>query len=68
MAGKKAKLKNLIIDCHAESLCRRAFKHYLANKIRQGSSTEDLESAEYHLIISQLPCGLINRYKGSTGI
>lgn len=70
VTGNKAKLNNLIIDTHAESLCRRALKYYLINLIDQSTIDDDellkeIESTEFHLIISQLPCGVINRYKGS---
>lgn len=67
IAGGKAKLNNLIIDMHAESINRRAFKYYLAKRASQNLAAlqEDLEKTDFHLVISQLPCGIVNRYRGS---
>lgn len=69
VAGNKARLSNLIIDTHAESLCRRSLKYYLINRINQTTTDsnllEEIESTEFYLVISQLPCGVVNRYKGS---
>ena len=67
IAGEKAKLKNLIIDMHAESVNRRALKYYLAKRACQNLDAlkADLVKTDFHLVISQLPCGIVNRYLGS---
>lgn len=51
---------------HAESLSRRSFKYYLIKRIEQDLDTfkDELDQTEFHLVISQLPCGLLKKYKG----
>ncbi|KAI1285158.1 tRNA-specific adenosine deaminase 1 [Halotydeus destructor] len=68
VTGKDARLPNVIADCHAESLLKRTFKRYLISLL--GSSTGSTPLAvdsqhKLHLFVSQLPCGTIERYKGS---
>ncbi|RWR98748.1 double-stranded RNA-specific editase 1-like protein, partial [Dinothrombium tinctorium] len=60
--GERSKLQNVIIDCHAESLCKRAFKKFLCHHFLNGHSVDGLK---FHLFISQLPCGVIERYRGA---
>ena len=66
VTGKDATLSNVIVDCHAESLLKRAFKRYLIAHLAKNQPIH-LESYAYHLFISQLPCGTIERYKGARG-
>ena len=52
----------IIQDCHAESLLKRAFKRYLISKIKYKQQLNDFKVT---LFISQLPCGVVQRWKGA---
>lgn len=71
--GTQAKIKTYrhdIEDCHAESLLKRAYKRYLIGKIsraiqKDGRMSATLECPEELIFfVSQLPCGLVDRYEG----
>lgn len=77
--GTQANLRSspdIIQDCHAESLVKRAYKRYLINKIMQIVSKEQLKrddlvrrikedcSQNLTLFVSQFPCGFVRRYEG----
>ena len=65
VTGKAANVDpNVIIDCHAESLCRRAFKRYRIECIKNGHWPE--RRTKYYMLISQLPCGIVDRYEGES--
>ena len=53
-----------IVDSHAESLLKRAFKRHLISLLNSGSDLEDISSVD--LFISQYPCGTIQRWRGET--
>ncbi|RWS30186.1 double-stranded RNA-specific editase 1-like protein [Leptotrombidium deliense] len=62
VTGQWASFKGAVIDCHAECLCKRAFKRFLISHVQSGKS---FDTAKFHLFISQLPCGVVDRYKGN---
>ncbi|CAG2117525.1 unnamed protein product, partial [Medioppia subpectinata] len=53
--------QHLIVDSHAESLLKRAFKRYLISQLENGLKVDNLDIS---LFISQLPCGSLQRWKG----
>jgi hypothetical protein len=56
---------NLLLDCHAEVLCRRLFKRWLLDRLSDPDWSEaKLERIRLHMFVSQLPCGSIVRYQG----
>jgi hypothetical protein len=61
LPGNKKEKPNLLMDSHAEVLCKRAFKRYLIHRIKSNNFLGDYQ---LHLFISQLPCGVVERYKG----
>ena len=63
VTGPLAFTPNVIRDCHAESLCRRMFRRWLLDRLAHGQDL-DLAGRRFHMCISQLPCGVVNRYKG----
>ncbi|KAG9508740.1 Growth hormone-inducible transmembrane protein, partial [Fragariocoptes setiger] len=61
--GTQASLKKFpddIVDCHSESLLKRAFKRYLINNFQN----IDRYPIKLHLFISQVPCGVFKKYQG----
>lgn len=63
VTGKNSKAQNIITDCHAEALVKRAFKRHLIEKIKE-KEMESIQKAKYYLFISQLPCGTVSRFEG----
>ena len=63
VTGEPSKVENVIVDCHAEVLARRGLKRYLMAKL----DADQQVGANFmlHLFISQLPCGTLDRYRGS---
>lgn len=54
---------SIIIDCHAESLLKRSFKRFLISRIKEKKL--QLNHFTVNLFISQVPCGVIQRWKGA---
>ncbi|CAG2176911.1 unnamed protein product, partial [Oppiella nova] len=52
----------LIVDSHAESLLKRAFKRYLISQLDNEFKIDN--NLGISLFISQLPCGSLQRWKG----
>lgn len=52
----------LIVDSHAESLVKRAFKRHLISLLENNVSLDDISSVD--LFVSQLPCGSVQRWQG----
>lgn len=66
-AGTQACLKKYrddIQDCHAESLLKRAYKRHVIDGLINDSA-KTVTDSDFILFISQFPCGLTNKYKGS---
>ncbi|UXI19362.1 hypothetical protein NH340_JMT05305 [Sarcoptes scabiei] len=64
--------RNEIVDCHAESLLKRAFKRYLIKIIENKPEDAQLNQIKlnsndkkYCIFVSQIPCGTISRWKGN---
>lgn len=64
VTGKSSEKLNVIIDCHAEVLAKRGFKRFLMAHHKNGNNYEQ-SAFDVHLFVSQLPCGTIERYKGT---
>lgn len=58
---------NGIVDCHSESLLKRAFKRHIMSELNNGFKTID-SNINITLFISQLPCGCCQRWKGNDSI
>ena len=52
----------LIVDSHAESLLKRAFKRHLISLLDNNVQLDNILSVD--LFVSQLPCGSVQRWKG----
>lgn len=63
VTGTESRIENIIRDCHAESLCKRAFKRFLIYESSSGQPYDG--SSEYSFFLSKLPCGTIERYAGA---
>ncbi|KAI2796352.1 tRNA-specific adenosine deaminase 1 [Blomia tropicalis] len=64
-----------IVDCHAESLMKRAFKRYLIGRLDyildNNISLEQFQNEvtgnhNYYIFVSQTPCGCITRWQGES--
>ena len=55
--------KERIVDCHSESLLKRAFKRHLISVLdRSDSQLDNISSLD--LFVTQLPCGAVQRWEG----
>ncbi|XP_054164618.1 tRNA-specific adenosine deaminase 1-like [Oppia nitens] len=61
-ASNESSSDDLIVDNHAESLLKRAFKRYLICRLQSGHNLDDIQTIT--LFVSQLPCGSLQRWKG----
>ncbi|XP_074595098.1 adenosine deaminase, tRNA-specific 1 [Brevipalpus obovatus] len=64
VTGRPSQVENVLIDCHAEIIARRGLKRYLMARYEDNNQRN--ENFVIHFFISQLPCGTIDRYQGTS--